>query len=914
MTGFIFNVLEDLKNNHITINHCVFIVPSKRAGTILKHELSKLYSRTLFAPIITSIETFTQELSQLHLVPNIELLFQFYTAYKDIIPKEKQDSFDNFCKWAQILLQDFNEIDRYLIDQEAVFDYLSAIKDINHWSLEDNKTDVVKNYLQFWKTLHTLYITFTSQLRSKELGYQGMIYREALEHLEDYIQTNAHKKHIFLGFNALNASEERIIQELLANDLAKIYWDIDDAFYTNKYHDAALFLRQYKQQWHHFKNHSFNWVQSNYKKEKNITTYAIPKNVGQAKQIGHILKQLAKTNSTLDNTAVVLADEALLLPVLNSIPENVDRINITMGFPLKLIPLTSLFELLFSMHKKETSNYYYKDVITILSHEYINFLLPYDITSKNIVSIEKNNFIYLNLEQLLEMYPNHHEIITLVFNLWDTPNKAIEACFNLIGLLKTELKKEKRNHLLSLEYLYRFNTLFNELEQLTTQYSHVKDLRTLFNTNKELLSSETLDFHGEPLKGLQIMGMLESRVLDFDTVIIASVNEGILPSGKNNNSFIPFDVKLEYKLPTYKEKDAVYTYHFYRLMQRAKKIHILYNSEIDGFNGTEKSRFITQMEVEGIHEITHKIVTPRIVVNNPTLTSITKTDAIITDLKSIANKGFSPSALTSYIRNPLDFYYQKLLKINVDNEVEETIAANTLGTVVHNTLETFYKPLEGEKLTENLLKDMFSQINTEVQKQFKEVYKEGDLTKGKNLIIFEIAKRYVFNFLKQEIALVKQGHTIEIIAIETSNTFAFSIPELGFPVKLTGKVDRIDRYNGTVRIIDYKTGNVQQNQVEVVDWDAITLDYKKYSKSFQILCYALMLQDSLPNETIEAGIISFKNLQAGFIKFAKKPSPSSRQKESLISSETLLAFQRQLKTLILEICNPEVEFIEKDVS
>jgi len=375
------------------------------------------------------------------------------------------------------------------------------------------------------------------------------------------------------------------------------------------------------------------------------------------------------------------------------------------------------------------------------------------------------------------------------------------------------------------------------------------------------LSSETLDFQGEPLQGLQLMGMLESRVLDFETVIISSVNEGVLPAGKSNNSFIPFDVKLENKLPTYKEKDAVYTYHFYRLLQRAKNVYILYNTEADVLTGGEKSRFITQLDLEKTHEIHHQIIAPQVPSIEIPLNVVKKTDALLTQITKVAHDGFSPSSLTNYIRNPIDFYYQKVLKIRDHVDVEETVAANTLGTVVHNTLEDFYKPLIGHFLKLETIKDLKSIIEKTVRYHFKNEYKEGDISKGKNLIIFEIAKRYVSNFLDLEIKALKSGDAIKIIAIEANNHITIDIDELDFPIRIRGKVDRVDTCNGVTRIIDYKTGHVKHNHVEIVNWEDITTDYKKYSKSFQVLTYAYMMQKSkMINLPVEAGIISYPKI------------------------------------------------------
>ena len=484
------------------------------------------------------------------------------------------------------------------------------------------------------------------------------------------------------------------------------------------------------------------------------------------------------------------------------------------------------------------------------------------------------------------------------------------------NLIKNYLDKNKTSNLLSLEYLFRFNELFNELVKLNTEYKHIKDISTLFGVYKELLSSETLDFQGEPLQGLQVMGMLESRVLDFETVIISSVNEGILPSGKSNNSFIPFDVKLENNLPTYKEKDAVYTYHFYRLLQRAKNVYILYNTETDVITGGEKSRFITQLELEGIHKINHQTITPEIPVINSKLVQIEKTTNLLSILKNVAENGFSPSSLTNYIRNPIDFYYEKVLKIKAYNEVEETVASNTLGTVVHNTLEDFYKPLMGSYLSVETIKKLKTDISKTVTNHFSQIYKEGDINTGKNLIIFEIAKRYISNFLDQEIESLKAGNTIKIIDIEANNGILIDIPELDFPVKLTGKVDRVDEFNGITRIIDYKTGHVEQNKVEIVNWKDLTTDYAKYSKSFQVLTYAYMMVVSKKIQLpIEAGVMSFKNLNSGFLKFSKKDKPGSyAKKETLITQETIDNFSLELKQLILEICNPNIPFIEKEIT
>jgi len=918
MTSFIYDVLKDLETHSKDVSKLSLILPNKRAGIFLKMEWSKLNKTTGFLPQISAIETFIEELSQLRLLSNTELIFEFYEVYLELTPLNERDSFDRFSKWAPVVLQDFNEIDRYLIPQNQIFEYLSAIQEINHWSLDPNTTPLIKGYLSFWKKIQTYYKKFTEHLLQKGVGYQGLIYREAVENLELYIQNHQDKSHIFLGFNALNASESTIIQEFLQQDKAKIYWDIDQIFLDSPQHDAGYFIRQHQKSWSHFKSHPFNWVSNYYTKAKNISVIGTPKNIGQVKYVGALLQQLY-TENKLQNTALVLGNEALLIPILNSIPSSIEDINITMGLPLKQIPFSAFIDQWFQLHKDPSPLYYYQDVIGVLSHQFVRPLFQtedQDAAQLIMTTIKQQNLISLSKDQIIAIAPNHKENLELLFETWnDQPTNAIESVLSLIFKLKDHYNKSKNKHLLALEYLYRFSEIFNHLQRLNTRYSYIINIKVLQSIYKELLSLETLDFKGQPLKGLQIMGMLESRVLDFETVIIVSVNEGVLPAGKTNNSFIPFDVKIENGLPTYKEKDAVYTYHFYRLLQRAKNAHIIYNTEPDVLSGGERSRFITQLEFEAHHALDHKIVIPETPQITPHALTVKKTPEIISKLKSVAAKGFSPSSLSQYIRNPMDFYNQKLLGVKEDITLEETVAANTFGSIIHNTLEAFYKPFIGQVLQPSMLTELKPKIDSTVAHYFNKIYKQGDISQGLNLISFEIAKRYISNFLSYELACINKGDEIIIEAIESKMAVAIDIPELQTPIQLIGTIDRIDMCNGTRRIIDYKTSQVSQSEMELVNWDDITNDYKAHSKSFQIMTYAYMLNAQTPFTTpVEAGIISFKNLKSGLLKFAKKDKPGSyAQKTTVLSSDLLVRYEYELKTLILELFNPDIDITEKEV-
>ena len=918
MVSFIQDVISDLKLKEKNLSNISFILPSKRAGIFLRNTIATTTQETLFAPEIQSIEEFVETVSGFTYTSNSEILFEFYEVYLKETPIESIESFDKFSKWAQIIIQDFNEIDRYLIEPNHVFEYLNAIKEIenHHWSKDEEQTPYIKNYLLFWNRLKHYYTALNKALKLKQKGYQGLVYREAAAKINTFNADHPDKRYVLVGFNALNAAEELIFKSLLYKGLAEIYWDIDQKFTTNPIHDAGHFTRKHKSSWSYFNTNPFNWTFSHYSEKKYIEVIGAAKQVGQIKYVGELLNQLSSEGKSLKNTALVLGDETLLLPLLNSIPNTIDKVNITMGLPLHLTPMASLFEELFKIHKVATLQFYYKDVIKLLSHPFIKplFASPkHNASDQLITAIKTKNIANIGASQLKALAPAHQDVLALLFDSWENrPKQAITCCQKLILLLKAQFDLDKLTNALPLEYLYKFHTLFNELAQLNNTFEHISNVQSLIALYRELIKKETLDFRGEPLEGLQIMGMLESRVLDFETVIITSVNEGILPAGKSHNSFIPFDVKVENNLPTYKEKDAVYTYHFYRLLQRAKNIYIIYNTEADVLAGGEKSRFITQLDLDKTHDIHHSLIAPNVPTLPQQLKQIAKTPQVIEAIDLLAKKGLSPSSLTNYIRNPIDFYYDKILGISEYDDVEESIAYNTLGTVIHNTLEDFYSPLVGQFLTEDSLKAMKGNIEKTVLKHFEIEYKEGDLSKGKNLIIFEIAQRYVLNFLNLELLDLQQGNDIKILAIESNNKVPLYIERLDKTVILTGKVDRVDEYNGLTRIIDYKTGRVEPSKVEILNWEDLLSDYDKYSKSFQVLMYAYMMHESNQIELpVEAGIISFKSLSRGLMKFATKPSANSKAKNQLISQDTLDAFEIQLKQLISEIYDPTIDFIEK---
>jgi hypothetical protein len=915
-TSFLNKLAQTIVQNHgNNMAQIVIVLPNKRAKVFLIEEFKKEIQSTVFAPEIISVEDFIQNLSGIRSIDSIELLFEFYTVYLSITPKEKQDPFESFANWAKTVLQDFNEIDRYLLEPDKVLKYLENIKEIEHWSVDvDQRTTLIENYLAFWKWLPVYYHTLSKHLLQKGVGYQGLIYREAVDKLGLFSSNNS-KTYIFGGFNALNHAEEKIVQHLLSLDVAKIYWDIDEVFLNDPQHDAGLFVRRFKAKWPYYKTHPFEWIASDFAQQKNIQVIGTSKSIGQAKIIGDLIQQQSNNhlNGGLKNVAVVLGDENLLLPVLYALPNSVEALNITMGYSSKNNPAQILISKLFKTHTnalhRDAKNYvfYYKDVLDVLTHPLIE---PYADSSRLVQTINKNNFTFITHKKLVELQPHPNALFDLLFKKWDTNVLDILSSISEL-LLQIKLNLDKKNEEEKVANAFVFS-IYKVINKLITYFSNniqVDSIDALYAIYKQIIEVAEVSFEGEPLNGLQIMGVLESRVLDFETVIISSVNEGKFPAGKSSNSFIPYDVKRELGLPTFKEKDAIYTYHFYHLMQRAKQVYLIYNTQSDSFDAGEKSRFITQLEVEKQenHHLTFSHYNPII----PTIAyekmTVAKSEFVMDRLHEIATAGFSPSSLTAYIRNPMQFYFQRILKVKEIDEVEEDIAVNTLGTIIHATLEELYKPFLHKFLTVEDVNSCFSKIDREVTQQFKEVYKEGEIKKGRNLLAFEVAKRNVTNFLKLEVEALQNNESIKIIALEKTFERLLEHSGLPFPILIKGNVDRIEIRNGKIRIIDYKTGKVEKKNVVLSTWDGLTNDIKN-DKIIQVLAYAYMFENEAQGLPIEAGILSFKNLKEGFLPFSFKVG---KEVVATIDQTILNDYVEQIVLLLKEIYTASLPFEEK---
>lgn len=895
MESFISTVVSEFKTKNL--NTCCFILPSRRAAQAFTKELYLAKDDGFLVPPIMSIEEFIEEVAEVTLIDSLETLFHFYSVYKEYTNPNKQEPIEQVYNWGQSIIQDFNEIDRYQIDSKQFFGNLKAIKDIEHWSKSEIKTDLVNNYIEFWEQLPKYHKELKNKLKSQQKAYQGMAYQEAVSKIKSYIDKN-NKQFYFIGFNALNSCEETIFQYILSEKRGEVFWDIDA--HLLKTNAAGLFIRGYTKNWAHFSKTPLEATTTHFSNKKDIHHYGVPKKIGQAKLVGDILSKLSKEE--LNETAVVLADESLLQPVLNALPSSLTKANVTMGLPLEATSFASFFNAIFKIRTTGQEDLHYKQIFELIEHPALKkaFSRSTDYIKND---FSKNNLIFQSRSEFLNNYKALDDSFAQILNLSlaNTDlivDKFLNNCLQIIELLKPSFKDE----VLSLEYLFGFKKLFIKLQNFLEKSDLIQDFKVFYQIYQDMLSAETLDFEGSPYEGLQIMGMLETRVLDFKTIIITSVNEGVLPSGKSQNSFIPFDLKKAYHLPTFKEKDAIYAYHFFRLMQKAETCHFIYNNSTTGVEKAEKSRFLTQLETFSMpkHRITKYTVTSGTASRQQPLKQVKKTPEMLQMLKTHFQTGISPTALTTYIRNPIDFYERYILQLNETKEIEEDISYSTFGSAIHDCLEAIYKNQLSKVLTKDSIDNMLNTYPQFLLAEFHKKFTDDTLMYGKNLIDFEIAKQQVKRFLLQEKKSL-ETNSIKVIELESKDEALLSLETLNLKVKLKGKVDRVDMINDQLRIIDYKTGKVESKQLKIPsDWQELTENYE-YSKAFQVLFYALLKEDQL-SENSQAGIISFKNLNQGFM-------PCNAKNSNL--KELVADFKIELKRLILDILDPKIPFTEK---
>lgn len=908
MKTFLDEIAQEIVNSKHPFGLIKIVVPNRRAALFLKNALARQIQKPTFAPKVVSIESFVEELSGLKKVLPVDLIFEFYASYQEASLENKRDSFDQFLGWASQILTDFNEMDAHLVDTKTFFDFQFSLQEMTQWTKNESQSKMIQNHLEFWRLMPALYEGLNERLQQKEQGTLGLIFREAAANLEFYLNHNT-KHHYFVGFNALNESESQIIQEFISRNMGTVCWDIDQYFYKDKVHAAGKFIRQYHKDWKSLRSKSVSF-QEHYTKSKKIEIIGVSKNIAQAKYAAQLAEKLV-TDYPEEKTAVVLGNESLLTPALSAIDDAVLGWNVTMGYPLVDTPTADFFELFFQLHLNVKKGFFfYKNLKSLMSTAWCLPLFKFheldfeghlkEIESKNLYRFSQSK-LYLTDNSLLI----NHCFFGPVQTIDDFIHRLIRICDYFILFLEQTKEESVALHL---SYFQKFKGLFNRLEVMHHKYGFIESLPLLALVFKELIKDEKIDFLGEPLEGIQFMGLLETRLLDFDNLVITNLNEGILPAGKKNNSFLPFDLKKKFNLPTFLENDAIYTYHFYRLLQRAKRVYLLYNTQSDGLNSGEMSRFLYQLKYQ--EQPAHQIQEKQLVLDYHTpvaaVRKIKKTENIQLRLRTIAENGFSPSSLSLYLRNPLEFYYQRVLGIKVKDTMESTINDMDKGNLVHEVVEQLYLPFQNKTLKEADFEQMKERLMPLMDERYESIYHGTDQKTGRNHIIFEVLKKSILDFIALEQKCVREGNRIKILQLENKFEKSINLPGIDFPVKLVGVIDRIDLYNDTLRIIDYKTGMIEPNKLKLPHWDVF---YEKtdYAYLFQILLYSYVQKPLLlQHPKAAAGIISFRNLPQYFMSFSNGKNP-----KNALNLESLNHFEATLFTIIKEIFDTKCNFTDK---
>ena len=901
--SFLHEVVRSLSNQNW--EEMCFIVPNKRSALYLTQSVISQLEEPTIAPEILDIDSFIRCLSNMEAPPKMELLFTLYHSYCEHVEPNDRDDFVRFLGWGETLLGDLDAIDKNLLDRREVFALLMGMQEVKAWGSSDNT--LVHKYIGFWKKLPKIYHSFSTALLQKGHGTSGMLCREAVRNLEVFLDAHPKKTFIICGFNVLTDSESTLFQSILAQNRGKIYWDADEYFLSNAQELSGLYLNKYKQ-WPYYQNQPFLGLHNSFVNEKEVEIIETTGLIAQAKQVGSLLKDLSSSNPRWERVAVVLPDESLLNPILHALPPEVSKINITMGTPLQQQSISILIEALFDMHMTHTTKgFYYKTVEKIFSHKLIRTYCkkkglngPVDLVQ----AIIQKNQRFLNVKQLEEAKLANY--FGFLFSLWQKPKEAVESICKLLQMLLPTADTDDSQQL---ESIHLFLTLFYQLDHQLRTYSfitNISELRAIYNAQ---IGTHKLSFSGEALKGLQIMGMLETRLLDFDTVILTQANEGILPSKAIDDSWIPYDMKKQYGLPTRDEKNAIFSYHFFRLMYRAKKVYILYDGQDEGLGGGEISRFVRQWTFHNPAKHNISFYTQKAALNTTPNSQIIipKTESLRKSLAIMGEKGLSATALSNYILDPIRFYNNSILRISETEELEESMTYQSLGTAIHNALEELYEPYVGKELTIGGLEKMLKNHKEILTIHFEKKLGKDSHKTGKNLLIFTASAYSIKRVIEADKKDIVGGSTIELLGLEEYRKITRKFAGIEHPISFHGVIDRIDRKDGVLRILDYKTGKTEPKELRPKEITDCLCD-AAFSKSFQVMFYSMLWSEGNQSTLFKAGVISVKNMSAGVLYLTL----GTDTKRTDLDITDLDVFEKHLEQMVIEIYNPEIPFKEAD--
>lgn len=891
---FLHRIISELLENHKDLSGLDIVLPGKRPMVFVKRILQeKRYEGLL--PNFVTIDELIAELSEDLEIEGIALWLFAYRTYQKV---DSSEDFSGFLKWFPTLQKDWDDMMKFSENDQKILEWMLDEERIKNWG-EDlgDEDNARKRNLNFWRKMNEFLPLLKSDLRKENLATSGMIYQEAFSKLEAFAKSTQNH-FVFCGFNALSRVEEQLVRKLLQWNKAETYFQADKYYIDDARQESGKFLRE-TIKWKEFDLYrNFNWIDDQFAQPKNIKTYEVSGNIVQAKVLPEILKKIPKEE--LSETALVLLDENLLPAVLDSLT-SVESVNITMGFPLKNLSFSNAIKKLFYLQKqqeKKSSSYYYADVLPILE-ELPNDEIDSAIIQQFIAKIEERNIVYISKNLLAELLGK-----LSYFQLLQKP----ESTQNFLDLLIKFCYELKFKELDDIQYenVAHFEKVFKVIKNQLLPYKIDIKIETLEVLINQLVNTESIDFVGEPLAGFQIMGLLETRLLNFKNIILLSVNEGKLPLGNTQNTYIPFDVRKNFGLNTFLENDSIYAYHFYRLIQNSENVHLLYNALSSGVNTGEKSRFITQLEMESPHNIEHIIIENTSEPISQELMKIEKNEAVM-QLLNEWKKRVSASHLVTYLYNPIDFYLNQILKTRETNEIEEELSQRNYGNLVHYALQFLHEPIKGKFLSINDLEDLIEKVDESIEDAIEKLKHQSEFyERGMNFIHKEIAKRVVRNIVEYDLELVKNGSALEIINLEQEINCDFYLDENQTDkISFYGFIDRIDRLDGVTRVIDYKTAkpkkltvSLGKNKEEKLPELFFNDDYKQ---ALQLSIYKYCITNSLniKPENVETAIWSFAEVNNG---------PQNLNFIDIEDSEV----EDSIRNLIAEILNPEIPFEEKE--
>jgi len=907
-----------------------YVFPTKRGGVFFKQSLLKAFKgEKFFLPAILSIEEFIEKLTNRSITDELTLLFELFKIYQK---RDKLLDFDRFYAWGKIILKDYDEIDRYMADAKQIYHGLQELKEIeNVFGFNDELREIVANFrtitdkkektklltefLKIWEAVGNVYQEFRVSLEEQSLFYGGILYRTLAESIGKPDFKSPYEGYHICGFNALSKSEESIFDQLIQKGIGQIYWDADQLYLEDTLEEAGNFLREYRDKW----PNSVWFIEDSLSQKKTVSISAVPKSIAQAHLGAQILSEGATKGWRPEQTAIVLADEKLLLPVLYAIPFDEHKVNVTMGYPVRLTVAFDLVDSYLELFRKSVVKdtevlVYVYDLKPLLSNAYLSLLAP-GIYEKVINWCIKEKKTRISISELVAQIESS-KIKTLL-----SPSPSWESLFeqvkNYFFTVFYHFKELDENPL-DREFIYFFLKEFNKMASYLTERSEKLSLKLIKKIVKEHFKVAKIPFEGVPVEGFQIMGFLETRTLDFKNVIVLSANEGKLPAERSMNTYIPFALRRAYGLPTFEEQDAIYAYHFKRLLQRAENVYFTYDSEVSKDSSGEKSRFILQLlrKYEGLSniEVNEEQYTGKLrpVDNSDKTISINKTPEVIRNMDrylvgSQEGKFLSPSSLITYITCPLRFYFQYVLRIHETDEVEEDIDARNFGIVVHRVLELLYQPWLNKELSTTDIKGLEKLVEKKVDEVLEEekIIQENQTLIGKDVLTQSIMKRLVLKILQYD----QKQAPFKVTGLERNN-FNYQIAlENGGSAKLGGVVDRIDEKEGVTRIIDYKTGTVTLATAALLkkpidEYMDAYFTNPKLKSGFQGYFYGLLTKKELIKD-FQVGILGMRELGKGV---------QWLQNGGTISSALMDEFETRLQSLVHEIYNPQIDFIQTEDS